>query len=59
MAEEKKNLRGANLTQAHRERGGKVSAAKQKRDARGKFSGSTDKHVRDKRELASTNKQDR
>lgn len=27
------------MTQAHRERGGKVSAAKQERDARGKFAG--------------------
>lgn len=37
MAE--KNQRGANLTQADRERGGRTSAAKQVRDARGQFAG--------------------
>jgi hypothetical protein len=36
---EQKSQRGANLTQADRERGGRVSAAKQQRDARGKFAG--------------------
>lgn len=40
MAEVRKSQRGANLTQADRERGGRASAAKQVRDARGKFAGS-------------------
>lgn len=33
------NQRGANLTQADRERGGRTSASRQIRDARGQFAG--------------------
>jgi hypothetical protein len=46
MTEENKkptSRRGANLSQADRERGGRQSASKQVRDARGQFAGSRDK----------------
>ena len=39
MAEEKTSQRGSNLSRADRERGGRASAAKQVRDARGQFAG--------------------
>ena len=40
----KPNRRGSNLSQADRERGGKSSAAKQRRDARGQFAGAKTTH---------------
>ena len=58
MTEHQKSQRGANLTQADRERGGRVSAAKQIRDARGKFAGA--KKTRDqKQEDSEQQRQDR
>jgi hypothetical protein len=39
MAEEKTSQRGSNLSREDRERGGRASAAKQVRDARGQFAG--------------------
>jgi hypothetical protein len=42
MAEEKTSQRGSNLSREDRERGGRASAAKQVRDARGQFAGRRD-----------------